>query len=250
MKVILLAATGGQRLRRGFPAWSNKPRHLYSFRGQIQLQRVINQLFEVGFKQQDIEIVAGFKYQKIIAFLQQNNLNNIKVKVNHNWQKSAAYTLSTAMQGINEDFMLYFADTIYKTETFSCMKSNKHKIFINGSIMKLQKNHISSVQKTIEKYANKRYIKDSRTQVTWKTRDGTGLNTMMYEIKNLIQDYEKNKIDLIEEVPSYYITDCDYFYESDEYKNMNIILRWISWTLSKVFKGSMIITDKFTSLRN
>ena len=71
MKVILLASTGGQPGRKGFPFWSSKPKCLYSLNGQIRLERVIGQLFEAGFGQKDIEIVAGFKYQKIVNFLKE-----------------------------------------------------------------------------------------------------------------------------------------------------------------------------------
>ena len=108
MKVILLAARGGgfSDFRIRFPLVGSKPKVLYRFHGQIQLERAIDRLFEAGFVQEDIEIVAGFKYQKIQNFLEQRNID-IKVKVNHNWKKSSSYTLLKAIEGIEEDFMLF-----------------------------------------------------------------------------------------------------------------------------------------------
>ncbi len=113
MKAILLAATGGRSLEHGFPIFSNKPKCLYSFCGQIQLERIIKQLFEVGFKEGDIEIVAGFRYLKIIDFLKKKDWN-IKVKINENWKKSASYTLLKAIENIQENCLLITADELKK----------------------------------------------------------------------------------------------------------------------------------------
>ena len=56
--------------------------------GQIQLERILNQLLEAGFQEKDIELVVGFQAQKMITFLKAKNFK-IKVKINANWKKTA-----------------------------------------------------------------------------------------------------------------------------------------------------------------
>ena len=231
MKVILLAANGGNRSITGFIGF--KPKHLYSYQGQIQLERILNQLLEAGFKERDISIVAGFKYQKIIDFLKEKGFN-IRVKINHNWKKSAAWSLKTAMEGIDEDFMLVCADEILKTEFYSHFFNRDHdRIFLYGSCaQKLLKKHIPILRKLIEKYLDQKYV-SARTYSrihnlehihNASSHEGMALTYILYEIIDFIEDFEEIKAS---PPKNYWIGDCDYFHQTDEYKNMNSVFRFV-----------------------
>ena len=227
MKVILLAATGGQpSLQYGF--WGTKPKCLYSYYGEIQLERIINQLFEVGFEEGDIEIVAGFRYQKIINFLKEKDWN-IKVKINKNWKKSASYTLLKAVEGIQEDCLLTGADEFKKTRFYEIMKSHNDKIFIGSSDAKILKEHIPLFKEVVQKFMYKKTIKNKNPDIKRDfayTKDGVGLALMFWEFLYAIPNYKEIKrIDVHSEEPNCWIDDLDYFCDTGEYKNMNKYLK-------------------------
>ena len=259
MKVILLAATGGEPGKTGFPVWASpKPKHLYSYKGQIQLERIINQLLEAGFEQNNIEIVAGFQAQKIIDFLKMKNFD-LKVKINSNYKKSAAWTLKTAIEGIEEDFMLICVDEILKTEFYAAMRQEHYrdKIFIKGGTgAKLLKQHIPIVKKVIEEYLDKIYIScrmfekheypGSNNDIILKSaQSGIGLGYMLYYLRDLIPSYKEIAIEPNKEVPGWWIGDCDYFYQTDEYKNMNGVFQFIcSRPLNSILYMLKLFKDK------
>ena len=233
MKVILLAAAGGEPAKKGFPSWSSKPKILYSCGGQIQLERIINQLLEAGFEQKDIEIVIGFKYQKVIEFLDEKKFN-IKVKINHNWKKSATYTLLKAIEGIDEDFFLLSADEnrdIYFYRQIFAQKGKRHH---DISSDKLLKEDIPLFHEVLDEYKNKKIIKNEfpsengyaryGKETYHLTHSGNGLSCIVWELFRRIKKFEKVELT---HSSNWCGSDLDYFSQTDEYKSMSFAMKFL-----------------------
>ncbi len=233
-----MAATGGEPWKCAFPMFS-KPKVLYHFHGEIQLQRIIRQLLEVGFKSNDILIVAGFQHQKIIDFLYEKKLN-IEVRINYNWKKSASYTLLKATENLDDDFLLLHADVIRKTEFYSLMKKYQNKIFIRGQEAKFLKKHIPLVRELAQKYAHETRIKNTLDPAhgiivdSYQAKSGVGLALIILHARDKIADYKHLEIDIYNEQPDWYITDLDWFWDTNEYKDMNAVSKIIYTLYSKV----------------
>ena len=251
VQAILLAA--GYCIEANFPIWQHKPKHLYSFYGQIQLKRSINQLIGAGFSQKDISIVVGYEYQKIIDYLNEENFR-IKVKINHNWDKSAAYTLQTAIQDIDSDFMVVHADEIVKPEFLRHLRIQEHKIFIHGGCFggKFLRKHIPIFKATLEGYLinHKDKIIDTHENVYSPIESGASLAIMIRQVMYNIEDYKSITIDMDNIVPDWWICDCDYFIETDEHKNMNCCTRFMFKLRQKLCKIQIRVFNKLISLIN
>ena len=229
MKIILLAATGGEPISRGFPLWSSKPKHLYHYGGEIVLEQLINRLFEAGFEQEDIEIVVGFKYQKIIDFLKEKNFD-IKAKINYKWKKSVVYTLRTAIEGIDkEDFVLMYADDIRKVDFYRRLISHKHGVLVCGGGYgfggKFSKEYVPVIKRILDRYQNVTKIKYGVGKECLDMNSGIAMTAIFSKIEEELQEhhgYDPKESD-VEWL--YFIDDCDTFFETDEYKNCHVSLR-------------------------
>ena len=70
MKAVILAAGKGVRM---LPLTRDKPKPLIEINGKPFLLHLLERLYDAGFKDQDIAIVAGYKIEKIQEFLDQRN---------------------------------------------------------------------------------------------------------------------------------------------------------------------------------
>lgn len=252
MKIILLAASSGATAY-AFPFYNRTPKHLYHLNGEILLKRLINQILTAGFEQKDIEIVTGFGHQKIVDFLVENNLSHIKTKRNTHWKKSASYTLSKAIEGIDENFMLFCADDILTNDFFKFIKNNSDGIIIhNATALMLQKQHIDSVQEIIQKNSQKKHIESKHyKQLGYQTaQSGLGLSFMFSEISDLIKEKFAPKKIIVpyKDIPNYYIGDLDSFNETDEYKKASFFVKVLFFTCRKIV-GKMLKKIRFKEIK-
>lgn len=228
MKVILLASTGGNNFHY-FPFWIRRPKHLYHVQGQVQLKRLIDQILEAGFKQGDIEIVVGFQYKKIVRFLEDNHYH-IKIKINHHWRESSSYTLLTALEGVNEDFILFCADTYANAECFRYIANCP--MFFNSEALKLNKKHITLVKKIAKDYIDKKGITNESSffelrdiNLTQPAHTGSALFYILLIIVQNIDGSVTKKSHIPQEILDDGYDDFDTIYEMDEYKSGHFIYR-------------------------
>ncbi len=71
MKAIILAAGKGVRM---LPLTLDRPKTLIEINGKPFLMHLLERLYNAGFQDKDIAIVAGYKKEKIEEFLDQHNL--------------------------------------------------------------------------------------------------------------------------------------------------------------------------------
>ena len=70
MKAVILAAGKGVRM---LPLTRDKPKPLIEINGKPFLLHLLERLYDAGFKDEDIAIVAGYKIEKIQEFLDERN---------------------------------------------------------------------------------------------------------------------------------------------------------------------------------
>ena len=249
MKVILLAATGGEPIYRHYPICSSKPKHLYHYGGYVVLELLINRLIKAGFQQKDIEIVAGFKYQKIVDFLEEKKFN-IKVKVNRNWKKSSAYTLDKAMEGVNEDFILMYGDDIRKQEFYDELISHKCKTLVYGGGYgfggKFSKEYIPVVKGLVNRYKDAKRVKyEDGKKYFLGMSTGCAIAGIFSQIEKELREhygYDPQKAN----IDPRYVADMDDFFDTDEYKSYHPLFRvfyfYTYWVLSLI-RGAFFRTS-------
>ncbi len=64
----------------------------------------------------------------------------------------------------------------------------------------------------------------------------------MLEVSYAITDYKEIEIDVHGEESGCWIDDLDSFYDTDEYKNMNIILKWLHISISQIYRVIRFVT--------
>ena len=85
MKVIILAAGRGNRLKESLPkSFPYVTKSLISFKGQTAIERLINQLYECDLN--DILIVLGHKSEEIRAKI---NTNKLKIVINKKYKEDS-----------------------------------------------------------------------------------------------------------------------------------------------------------------
>ena len=121
MKVIILAAGRGNRLKESLPkSFPYVTKSLISFNGQTVIERLINQLNKCGLN--DILIVIGHKSEEIREKIKSNKL---KIVINNKYKKdSNLLSLYLGVQNIeknifsysNEGILIIEADSIFNIE--------------------------------------------------------------------------------------------------------------------------------------
>ena len=94
---------------------------------------MILQMLEVGFVQEEITIIVGFQYKKIIKFVHAKGWTKINFKVNQHYKDSVAYTLQKALEGCNDNFIYMFSDEVVEIDFFRVLKDTPDKMLIKGS---------------------------------------------------------------------------------------------------------------------
>ena len=122
MKVVILAA-GANNPRRfkntrevgiRFPVFA-KPKCLYSYHGKVQLQRVLEDVRQLGLEERT-RIVVGYKSDHIRAFVRDHGFK-VELVENPRYRESALYSVIAGLHGVDEDVLLLFADEGLKLQT-------------------------------------------------------------------------------------------------------------------------------------
>ena len=242
MKIAILAAGTSKY----FPLFFDKPKCLYHLDGMVQLQYVIEDARQF-VKDEDIIVVAGYKYKYIQDFLKQYPA--IKLKINYDYKKSAIYSFRKAVEGENDDMIIMLADERISRQNIKRLVDSKRKMAIlchdnyyyySVGILKLRKDNLDIINddrylsmdamKEIYCFANKKTKYDG----VFSINSGVCLGYIFIdlvrkvggikEIENPVTSYVGTDIDFLHYDPEKeYIPDLDYFSDTDEYKN-NILL--------------------------
>jgi len=95
--------------------WPAKPKCLYSFKGKIQLQRVLEDVRALGLEEKT-RIVIGYRGERIREFIRKSDFK-VELVENPRYRESAIYSVLTGIEGVDEDVLLMFADERIKLES-------------------------------------------------------------------------------------------------------------------------------------
>ena len=161
MKIAILAAGASN----GFPLLIARPKCLYYFGGEVQLERVIK-VAQKFVSDKDIIVVAGYKHNQIKKYIKKKH-PQIDCRVNIGYSKAAVLSLRKAIEGINDDVVFMMADeNISEENVEKICKSNKkmaimcHDIYYYYSlgILKLRKDVLHIIND--DEYLSLDYIKE------------------------------------------------------------------------------------------
>ena len=239
MKIAILAAG----VPKGFPVLFRKPKCLYHFGGEIQLERVI----KVALKfvdEQDIIIVGGYNHRLLRKYINSKH-PKIDYRVNYKFKESAVYSLRKAVENVDDSvvFMLADENILEKNVEKICSSTRKMAIlcedkyyYYSVGIMKLDKNSIKLIEddcylsmdymKQVYCFANNKEKYDSCFHISSGVCLGYTTIDLVRRIGNItkIEDpvlfYHGEDIDFIPyDWRNEYIKDLDSFSDTDEYKN-------------------------------
>jgi len=114
MKAILLAAGVGSRIR---PLTNDKPKSLIDVNGKSILQRMLENVEDVGIK--DVIVITGYREEQLKDFINQNFPNlNVTFKKNEIYeQTNTGYSLLLTKELVGEDdFIKFDADVVFEQE--------------------------------------------------------------------------------------------------------------------------------------
>lgn len=254
MKIVILAAGKSEY----FPLFIDKPKCLYHFCGEIQLERVIKVALKF-VSEQDIIIVAGYKYKYIESYLKTKH-PSIDFRINNNYNGPAVYSLRVASQNLDDDILFVMADENISEKNISRLfNSNKkfailcHKNYYYYSlgIFKIKNDCINYIFddcylsmnyfKKIYCFANNKKVYDGTFNINSGICMGYLIIDLVRRIGNIIKiedpmaTYKGNDIDfLYYDVDKEYIKDIDTFADTDEYSNIFMKLYYL--TISKILK--------------
>lgn len=258
MKIAIMAAGKSEY----FPILIDKPKCLYHLNGQIQLDRVIKDALQI-VKEEDIIVVAGYKYKFIARFLIKN-YPKIKLKVNFRYNESAVYSFRKAIENEEDDIVFLLADESISIKNIKriCASNRKMAILTHDKyyyyslgIIKLRKDQLNlllddkylsmDAMKEIYCFANNKTAFDG----TFSINSGICMGYMVIDfvrriggitkIENPITSYHGTDIDFVHYDPqNEYVADLDFIYDTDEYKK-NYILKAYTRLFSNPIKKAI-----------
>lgn len=256
MKIAILA-TGKSDY---FPIFIDKPKCLYHVDGVIQLEKVIKTCSEI-IGEENIIVVAGYKYYKIANFLKK--YPKVKLKINYDYLKPAIYSYRKAAENENDDIVFLCADeSILSKNIKSICDSNKkmsilyhnNYYYYSLGIFKLRKDQLDLLfddkylnMKEIQDiycFANNKKIYDGNFNINSGICLGYIIIDLIRRIGNInkvenpaIYHGEHKDIDFIYYDPSKeYTKDLDTINQTDEYKH-NFFIRLYSDYFSRLIRG-------------
>lgn len=254
MKIAILAAGKSDY----FPALIDKPKCLYHLNKKIQLERVIEKCSEI-VGEENLIVVAGYKYKKIKNFLKK--YPKVCLKVNERYLEPAIFSYRKAAENENEDIVFICADESIKTHNIKKICNSPKKMallchdnyyYYSLGIFKLRKDQLKllfdnqylSMEyiKKIYCFANNKDLYDG----TFKINSGICLGYMVIDFVRRIAKLEKienpatcgenDNVDFIHYDPSVdYVNDLDYIADTDEYKS-SVFLRFYSDYISNIIR--------------
>ena len=261
MKIAILAAGSSKY----FPLFIDKPKSMYHLNGEIQLQKVIEDA-KCFVDEKDIIVVAGYKYWFIKSFLDKN-YPDIKLKINHKYNKQAVYSFRKAIEGENDDIVFILADERISKENIDRICSSKRKMallthddfyYYSLGIIKLRKDQLGILMD--DKYLSMDEMKEIYCFANNKTKyDGSfdinsgiclGYMTIDFvcrignikKIENPATSYYGNDIDFFHYDPKMeYIPDLDSVEQTDEYKNSKLLQFYNKYISNQIKRGNRLI---------
>lgn len=238
MKIAILAAG----VPKGFPVLFRKPKCLYHFGGQVQLERVISVALKF-VDEKDIIIVTGYNHRLIKKYIKSKH-PSIDLRINSRYKQSAVYSLRKAIEGVDDSvvFMLADENILEKNVKKICNSSRKMAIlcedkyyYYSVGIMKLNRDSIKLIEddcylsmdymKKVYCFANNKETYDSCFHISsgvclgYTTIDLVRRIGKITKIEDPATSYHGNDIDFIPyDWRNEYIKDVDSFVDTDEYK--------------------------------
>ena len=271
MKIAILAAGKSDY----FPVFIDRPKCLYHLNGKIQLERVIEDCLKM-VAEENVIVVAGYKYKKIEKFLRK--YPKVHLKVNENFLGPAIYSYRKAAENENDDIVFVCADESIKPHNIKKICNSQKKMallchdtfyYYSLGIFKLRKDQLNILfddkylsMKQMEEiycFANNKEMYDG----TFNINSGICLGYLIIDFVRRIGRIEKvenpvsynghSDIDFIHYDPSIdYINDLDSIKDTEEYMS-NVFLRiyadYISW-LIKSFARKMKFCINKLCLKN
>ena len=255
MKLAILAAGKSDF----FPLFIDKPKCLYHLNGMIQLERVIETCSKI-VDEENIIVVAGYKYKKIEKFLR--NYPKICLKVNENYLGPAIYSYRKAAENEDDDIVFICADESIKPYNIKKICESKKKMsllchdsyyYYSVGIFKLRKDQLKFLfddnylsmkyMEYIYCFANNKDVYDG----SFSINSGICLGYMVIDFVRRIGKIDKVEnpvlygdhcdIDFVHYNPAIdYVNDLDSIKDTDEYKS-SVFLRFYSDYFSRIIKG-------------
>ena len=266
MKAVILAA--GQNDALHWPLLIDKPKSLYSYQGQIQLERVINNLKHI-VAEEDIIVVAGYKAQKIRQFIQQKGFK-VRIAENQSYTESALFSLKAGLEGIDDDVLLLLADesialhnlkqVAQEKNALVCLVSDKYPYYC-VNLFKISKDNLTYF--TDERYLKPDFLKEVQAFLTndleskeydpahlqgfmpeqLEIKSGIALGLMCLDIIRRIGKLDEVIRIVGKDTPSDlttvpydenrdYIDDLDHFRQTDDYQNNRWLRLYFDWQIN------------------
>ena len=271
MKIASLAAGKSDY----FPVFIDRPKCLYHLNGKIQLERVVDDCLNF-VAEDDIIVVAGYKYKKIENFLKK--YPKVRLKVNEKYFGPAIFSYRKAAENEDDDIVFICADESIKLHNIKKICDSQKKMallchdtfyYYSLGIFKLRKDQLNILfddkylsMKQMEEiycFANNKEEYDGAFNIN----SGICLGYLVIDFVRRIGRIEKvenpvsynghSDIDFIHYDPSIdYINDLDSIKDTEEYMS-NVFLRiyadYISW-LIKSFARKMKFCINKLCLKN
>lgn len=264
MKIAILAAG----VPKGFPVLFFRPKCLYHFGGEVQLERVI-QVANKFVDEKDIIVVGGYSHRQIQRYLRLKH-PKIEYRINKKYRESAVYSLRKAVENVDDSVVFMLADEnilennvekiCNSTRRMAILCEDKYYYYSVG-IMKLDSEAIKLIEddcylsmeymKKVYCFANNKEEYDSCFHISsgvclgYTTIDLIRRIGKIKKIEDPVKTYHGEEIDFIPyDWRNEYIKDVDSFLDTDEYKNN----RFLQFYFDKVYKTSRLIGRKVKHL--
>lgn len=253
MKFVILAAGTSKY----FPLFFNKPKCLYHFDKEIQIERLIKSI-KCFVPENDIIVLGGYKYKILQKYIKEKH-PDIEFRINYKYNGPAINSLKVAAEKVCDDIVFILSDenisinNIKKicssNREMSLLVHNKYYYYSLG-IFKLRKDVLRLLfdkcyesmeyMKKVYCYANKKNEYDGTFAINsgiclgYITIDLVRRIGKIDEIKDPIKTYKGQDIDFIYyDVKNEYIPDIDTIFDTDECKN-NFLLKIYSKIYFKI----------------
>jgi len=235
MKVIILAAWWNS-IKLWWPIFS-KPKTLYHKDWEIVIIRLLKNIIKAWFKQEDIILVVGYKWNMFLSVLKKYWFDKIEVRYNKDRKKSVISSVKIWIEWINEDVLIICADLLVSSESIRKFKESKselvcvrlNKIWTDNNdilndlwydIVKIWKNKVKELDKlSYYWFFIKEKCKNKFGNISewWWVFFSISFKWFFY----------KNKIYTSIKLKDY--NDFDMYYETDEYKKNKFKIFTITW---------------------